>query len=120
MKFNSAKEMLDFINGENGALGHDLYSQKGETYVFRYNEAGSIATYRVTKEEVEELDKKSKEAGGEYWSAFLGPGGCIWDDPSHECYEDGRVSNLQECDVLIGFDDWVVTHCYGDLADTEV
>ena len=48
MRFNSAEEMLDFIDGKNGDVSHDLYSPKADVYVFGYNFAGSIAKYHIT------------------------------------------------------------------------
>lgn len=120
MKFNSAVEMLDFINGENGTVSHDLYSPKRETYVFSYNDARSIATYHITKEEAKKLSEESKAASGEYWGAFLGPGGEIWDDVSHECYRDGQVSNFEKCEELIEYDDWIITDYYDDSISVEV
>lgn len=107
MKFYTAREMLDYINDN-----HDLYSPKAEIYVFGYNDAGSIATYPITSEEAAELSNESKRYGGEYWAAFLGIGGSIWDDPSHECYKEEQTSNLERCEDLIMFDDWILTDLY--------
>lgn len=107
MKFNSAQQMLDFING-----GNDLYSPKAEIYVFNYNEAGSIATYRITTEEAGELANKVKHSEENYWGAFLGIGGSIWDDPSHECYKEGQTSNLDRCEELLEWEDWIWTEHY--------
>lgn len=114
MKFNTAQEMLDYIQDDNEC--HDLYSEKAEIYVFLYNNAGSIATYDIDKVEAKKLAKKVKydKYGEEYWGAFLGPGGKIWDDVSHECYQEGSVSNLEMCEELIEYDDWVLTDSYLD------
>ena len=49
MKFDTAQEMLDYIQDDNEC--HDLYSEKAEIYVFLYNDAGSIATYDINKVE---------------------------------------------------------------------
>lgn len=114
MKFDTAQEMLDYIQDDNEC--HDLYSEKAEIYVFLYNDAGSIATYDINKIEAKELAKKVKydKYGEEYWGAFLGPGGKIWDDVSHECYQEGNVSNLEMCEELIEYDDWILTDNYLD------
>lgn len=107
MKFNSAQQMLDYINSN-----HDLYSPKAEIYVFNYNEAGSIATYRITEDEAKVLSEKIKNGDEEYWAALLGVGGSIWDDPSHECYKEGQTSNLGRCEELLEFEDWILTEHY--------
>lgn len=114
MKFDTAQEMLDYITDYNEC--HDLYSEKAGIYVFLYNDAGSIATYDINKIEAKKLAKKVKndKYGEEYWSAFLGPGGKIWDDVSHECYQEGYVSNLEMCEELIEYDDWILTDNYLD------
>lgn len=116
MKFATAEQMLKFIND-----GNDLYSPKAEIYVFGYNEAGSIATYDIDEEEAIKLSNKAKGGNEEYWSAFLGVGGEIWDDPSHECYKEGQVSNLDRCSQLLEHEDWVLTkHYLGDGIDLKV
>lgn len=114
MKFDTAQEMLDYIQDDNEC--HDLYSEKAGIYVFLYNDAGSIATYDINKIEAKELAKKVKydKYGEEYWGAFLGPGGKIWDDVSHECYQEGNISNLEMCEELIEYDDWILTDNYLD------
>ncbi len=114
MKFDTAQEMLDYITDYNEC--HDLYSEKAGIYVFSYNIEGSIVTYDINKIEAKKLAKKVKndKYGEEYWSAFLGPGGKIWDDVSHECYQEGYVSNLEMCEELIEYDDWILTDNYLD------
>lgn len=107
MKFNSAKEILKFINDN-----HDLYSPKAEIYVFRYNEAGSIATYHISPEKATELSNKVRNSNDEYWGAFLGTGGSIWDDTSCEHYKEGITTNLEHCEELMKYDDWVITRNY--------
>ena len=106
MKFETPEQMLEFINSN-----HDLYSRKAETYVFNYNEAGSVCTYSIDENEAKQLAKKSK-ANGEYWAAFLGIGGQIYDDPSHDCYHEGQVTNLDCCASLLQYEDWVLTEHY--------
>lgn len=106
MKFNSAEEMLDYIKDDNEC--HDLYSEKSEIYVFLYNDAGSIATYHITEKDAMELSDLANK-NDDYWGAFLGPGGEIWDDPSYENYSEGKTTNLDRCEELLEFDDWVDT-----------
>lgn len=106
MKFNSAEEMLDYIKDNNEC--HDLYSKKSEIYVFLYNDAGSIATYHITEKDAMELSDLANK-NDDYWGAFLGPGGEIWDDPSYENYSEGETTNLDRCEELLEFDDWVDT-----------
>lgn len=102
LRFNTAEEMLAFINGN-----HDLYSRKAETYVFNYNECGSICTYAIDPDEAIDLAEEAREMN-EYWGALLGPGGFIWDDPSHELYMQCQATNIDCCAKLIKFDDWVL------------
>mgnify|MGYP003405065835 CR=1 FL=1 len=98
--------MLDYVNDN-----HDLYSPAAETYIFSYNEVGSVATYQIDENEAQKLAKEA-ESSGDYWSSFLGTGGTIWDDPSHELYCQGQQTNLDVCETLIQYDDWTLTEKY--------
>lgn len=93
MKFNSAEEMLEFIQD-----GNDLWSESAGLYVFVYNDAGSICTYNIDLTQAKELSLKA-ELYDEYWSAFLGWGGSIYDEPQ----------NLELCEKLYKVDDWRLT-----------
>lgn len=93
MKFNSAEEMLEFIQD-----GNDLWSPSEELYVFVYNEDGAVCTYSIDLTEAKELSLKA-ELYDEYWSAFLGWGGSIYDPPR----------NLKLCEILYDVDDWKLT-----------
>lgn len=107
MRFLNGREMLDYIQN----VG-DLYSKKANTYLFCYNDAGSICAYSVDSDMANELAHKSYESG-EYWGAFLGFGGCIYDDPSYEGFNpETDVSNLNICEFLIIYDDWIDTESY--------
>ena len=103
MKFNSAQEMLDVIVKEE----NDLYNPNTETYVFVYSDCGSICYYSIDKEHAKKL-AKLKEETGEYWGAFLGPGGWIVDDPSHELYDEGDETPLDWCENYYKEDGWEV------------
>lgn len=103
MKFTTAQEMLEFIQD-----GNDLWSQSAETYVFVYNGAGSICIYSINKEKAKQLASDAKKYD-EYWSAFLGIGGSIYDDPSYEDYTEDQMSNLDLCEELYLIEDWVLT-----------
>lgn len=106
MSFNSPEQMLDAIlKGEK-----DLYNVKTGDYVFHYSESGSIAVYNLTSEEAEELDKKAIE-NGEYWGAFLGGGGEIWDDPERAA-ENEQDCNLDYCKKVYALDGWVDVSVY--------
>lgn len=107
MKFATAEQMLEFIND-----GNDLYSRQAEVYIFSYNDAGSVCTYNIDQDEAKGLAKQVKESEENYWGAFLGVGGQIWDDPSHECFKAGQTSNLECCESLLEIDDWVLTQYY--------
>ena len=103
MKFTTAQEMLEFIQD-----GNDLWSQSAETYVFVYNDAGSICIYSINKEKAKQLASDAKKYD-EYWGAFLGIGGSIYDDPSYEDYTEDQMSNLDLCEELYLIEDWVLT-----------
>lgn len=74
--FNSGQKMYDFIES-----GGDLYSPSIETYVFVYNEEGSICVYTgIDSEYAKELD-----SGDEYWGAYLGwRGSAIYDTTEYK------------------------------------
>lgn len=91
MVFKDGKEMLAEIQADT-----DLYNPVTEQYVFCYNAAGSIAVYNISNKEASKLREMAKQAG-EYWGAFLGPGGYIYDDLGYEDYEEGDISNLDWC-----------------------
>ena len=100
MKFNSAEKILNFIQA-----GNDLWSPSTNVYAFVYNEEGAICTYNISCEEAVELSQQSKEHNNEYWSAFLGLGGCIY-DPS---------KNLEICEQLYIADDWIIVSNGGKI-----
>lgn len=78
MTFTSPEEMYEALQTT------DLYSREKEQYVFLYNNDGAIAVYPITVEEAEKLASLSAETD-EYWGAFLGIGGDIYDDPWEFC-----------------------------------
>ena len=90
--FDSAKEMLDFINDN-----HDLYCEDTDTYVANYNTCGSIVTYFLTAEDAMECEKYREETG-DYWLGCLGPDGDIYDGPSYPDFNDGCSTNLDFCE----------------------
>ena len=73
MKFNSAEGMYHYLCN-NG----DLYNPVNETYMFQYNEDGAICCYSISEDHAAELAVKSIE-DGEYWGAYLGTGGYIYE-----------------------------------------
>lgn len=75
-KFSSANDMLEKIKV------NDYYNYITEEYVFTYNDRDSIAVYNIDKDEAKKLSKQAKE-NDEYWGAFLGPGGYIYDEPEN-------------------------------------
>ena len=99
MKFNSAEEILDFIQD-----GNDLWSPSTNIYVFVYSEEGAICTYHISHKEAIELSKKA-EHYNEDWSAFLGWGGEIYDPPK----------NLEFCERLYTIDDWILVNNGGKI-----
>lgn len=72
--FKNGEEMLQKILSCRG-----LYNPKNGTYVFAYNEYDSIVVYNgIDRSKASELVEKA-QSHGEYWGAFLGPGGYIYD-----------------------------------------
>ena len=90
--FDSAKEMLDFINN-----GHDLYCGVNNTFVTNYNYYNSIVVYRLDEFQVRECEKYREETGG-YWFECLSSGGTIYDDPSYPYFEKDQITNLDFCE----------------------
>jgi hypothetical protein len=66
----------------------DLYMPLLGMYVFHYNEDGAVCVYyNITMPKALELEQKSREDDGEYWGAYLGVGGYIYDNPLEFCNE---------------------------------
>ena len=87
-EFKNGNEMLSTIKN-----GNDLYNPNTNTYVFLYNEAGSIAAYDwIDNNFASDLAREQ-----EMWSGQLGPGGYIYDDPSYEDYDEMAMDNLDWC-----------------------
>lgn len=107
MKFKDAQDMLDTI--VNDCV--DLYNPNTNEYVFLYSDFGSIATYWISKEKADELDRDSKEFK-DYWSAFLSDGGLIYDNKSHELYREGNITPLEWCEEHWQLEGWIDTRNY--------
>lgn len=109
-EFKHGREMFDAISKD-----IDLYNPITKTYVFRYNERDSIAVYGgINEAKAKELLALSKENGGEYWGAFLGVGGYIYDAET----ENGEYLSdaLDWCnDSYPGF--WIATSEYEEFAN---
>ena len=101
--FKSGQEMLDFLLSD-----EDLYNMDTRDYVFHYSEDGSIATYDIGIEEAKKIAKEAL-AGQEYWGAYLGPGGWIYDDPSSNFYDAECTSNLSYCNEVYNTGRWYKT-----------
>lgn len=77
LHFNSPEELEDMI-----LSGNDLYNPVLEQYVFVYNDKDAIAVYsNIEIDYAKELQEKA-EVDDEYWGAYLGAGGVIYDCPS--------------------------------------
>lgn len=103
--FTSPEEMYQYVvSGE-----RDLYNLETENYLFKYNEVGSIAVYNLSREEAEELEEKASE-GNEYWGAYLGVGGSIYDDEDYE-YRTCEETNMDYFKEKFAEGKWIdVTH----------
>lgn len=104
LEFKSGKEMLDLLQTDT-----DLYNLQTGDYVFRYNEAGSIAVYSLSLKEAEQLQAKA-EAEDEYWGAYLGFGGSIYDVPESDFYSNKQASALDYCSEMYDEGEWI--RCY--------
>ncbi len=77
MRFTTVEELKSALNKG------DLYCERTSEYVFKYNEEGSICIYTISLDEAYKLEKMARE-DGEYWGAYLGVGGCVYDDEEAE------------------------------------
>lgn len=107
-KFNSGKEMLDFLQA-----GKDLYNPETGAYVFVYNEDKAIAYYSISKEDAKKYAKIEANTG-EYWGSNLGVGGYIYEDQLSENYNISKMSSRNFCDEHFGEGVWVKTTDYLD------
>lgn len=117
MKFNNAQEMLNAIVND----GMDLYNPNTNEYVFLYNDCGSIAVYDwIDKEKANEIYELSIDENGhqeEYWGAFLGIGGYIFDSERYKRenpkkYDDMLNDALAWCEEHWKLDGWIDTKNY--------
>lgn len=79
ISFSSVENMVKTLQQDT-----DLYNIETEEYVFHYNIDGAIAVYSISSGEAMELKAKA-DISGEYWGAYLGVGGTIYDDPAEYC-----------------------------------
>lgn len=102
MKFNNSKELLAYIVNDE----RDLYSPSKEVYVFSYNSLGSICVYT----DIDEDEAKELDSHGEYWGAYLGAGGRIYDSEEYareHGYVDDVFLNIDWCNRMSDVDDWI-------------
>lgn len=96
----------------------DLYSPSQRQYVFSYNDRGAICVYYLTLKEAKALERKSRHMD-EYWGAFLGCGGNIWDDPDDPYFTPANGhSNIDYCKEMYSCD-WINTHDVLDYEEVE-
>lgn len=94
LEFETPKDMLAFLRSG------DLYNPQTGTYVFSYNDRGSICEYNLDEEEVHnviETKYNIYDDDEQYWGGFLPGGGAIYDMPDDEMYEGGSTS-LDYCE----------------------
>lgn len=93
--FKNGEQMLTLIQS-----GTDLYCPTEGKFVFLYNEDGAIACYdNIDLDEAVNLEKQSR-LYDEYWGAFLGVGGKIWDSPKSADFKpEPGCSNLDFCEA---------------------
>lgn len=92
IKFESWQEMLAYLH-----TGRDIYNPMTELYCFEYNEAGAVCSYCVDIFEAFRLLEQAVMKH-DFWSAFLGPNGDIWDAPDDEMSPPNPgCSNIEFC-----------------------
>ena len=74
--FETGEQMLKAIRS-----GSDLWSPSINKYVFLYNDRGAICFYNIDQKQAKKLRELAKQ-NDEYWGAFLGAGGRIYDEYS--------------------------------------
>lgn len=105
IKFDSPEKMLDYICGD-----CDLYNLETGDYIWKYTECGSIAVDNFSLDEAERLEQKAIEEEM-YWGGLIYGGSIIYDDPSHDLYEEYYASNLDYCKEVYDKGTWVdVSH----------
>ncbi len=109
IRFASAKEMFEYLQD----VG-DLYSPDERIYVFNYSESGALAVYRICELRAKELSRDSKKAD-EYWGAFLGPGGSIYDVPGEQCGVDYAMKFCEDWYKS----EWYDTRDYAEILKKE-
>lgn len=103
LKFKNPEEML------NALKCMDLYNPYTETYAFIYNDSASIAVYsNIELDQAVELEKDARKDKN-YWGAYMGPGGLIYDDPTHPDYIEDSLTNLDWCKVHFEEEGWIPT-----------
>ena len=115
IKFNSAQEMLVYLHGD-----RDLYNPETGEYVWRYNEAGSIAVDRLNNvdilrilDEIEVFRILQDKEGYESWSGYIPGGSDIWDDTSYDgCKVTKGCTNFDYCKGHYA-ENWVDCKEYG-------
>lgn len=105
LSFADGQALFEYVND-----GQDLYSPSAGIYIFGYNDRGAVATYDISHDEAEELIQKANESD-EYWGAFLGIGGTIY-DAFDEDNSPSSTTNLDKCAELAEIKDWVPTNYF--------
>lgn len=105
LSFEDGQSMFERVDG-----GQDLYSPSAGIYIFGYNDKGAVATYDISHDEAEDLIQKANEYD-EYWGAFLGVGGTIY-DAFDEDDPPSSTTNLDRCAELAEIKDWVPTNYF--------
>lgn len=107
---------MTFINGEqmlNTITVNciDIYNTELRLYVFCYNENGSIAVYDITSRRALELSEEAADVD-ECWSAFLGPGGKIYDSLEYKKQQGLLQGDIDEaqlfCEQYFDKGEWVL------------
>lgn len=80
----------------------DLYNVNTGQYAFCYNEDMAICEYKLSIIQALELAIKATQ-NDEYWAAYLGVGGLIFDNSLDWCAENFKNDGWLPCDKLIAY-----------------
>lgn len=115
IRFSDWQEMYQCL-----CNGVELYNMETGAFVFQYNDAGALCMYNLSTEYVKEIAARAEE-DDECWSAYLGTGGNILDDPNNEEYRYSKDSDKQAMYLMPSYDycqdnyahsGWISTETY--------
>lgn len=115
IKFKSAQEMYDLVNE-----GVDIYNYVTNDYVFLYNDYGSLCAYTIDLEDAKKLQDMAEE-NDDYWCAFLGVGGRIYDTLKYEDNPPPYDMAMEDlCEPLYAEKGWILCSDVSQIQEIEI